>query len=284
MNLFTVFLTQPLANGLILFYKLLGSNMGLAIIGFSLCLRFLLDPLTRPYMKSMKKMREYQKDLDRLKLKYKDDKKKLMQAQADFYKSKGINPSAGCLPYLLQIIVLIALFNVFNSVLAGNGNINENFNKLLYDPLKFQAGEIVNTSFLYLNLTKPDVVKVALLPFALPGPLLIMAAIAQLISAKIATPFKKEEEKLAKKTETPTDDAMLQAQSSMIYMFPIMTILAGVSFPSGLALYWFLFSLFQAIQQYKSTGWGGATPWIRKLGLIKSADVEKGFGTNKKRN
>lgn len=242
-------------------------------------------------MRSMKKMREYQKEIDRLKLKYKDDKKKLMQAQADFYKEKGINPSAGCLPYLLQIVVLIALFNVFSGVLGGKGNINDNFNKLLYEPLKFKAGEIINTSFLYLNITKPDVIKLPFPPFALPGPLLILAAITQLVSAKISMPYIKEEEKLAKKTETKSDDAMIAAQGSMIYMFPVMTILAGVNFPSGLALYWFLFSLFQAVQQYSSTGWGGATPWVAKgttwiqsLGLLKSADVKTGSRNNKKRD
>jgi hypothetical protein len=59
-------------------------------------------------------------------------------------------------------------------------------------------------------------------------------------------------------------------QSSMIYTFPLITLVAGMSFPSGLALYWFLFSLYQAIIQYRSTGWGGATSWIKALGLLKS--------------
>ena len=57
--IFTTLLTQPLANGLIIFYKVLGGNMGLAIIGFSLFLRVALYPLTKPYLESMKKMKDF---------------------------------------------------------------------------------------------------------------------------------------------------------------------------------------------------------------------------------
>ena len=121
MNIFNVVLIEPLANGLILFYKLLGGNMGLAIIGFSFALRFLLNPLTKPYMQSMKRMKDFEPQLAKLKERHKDDKKKLMEAQTEFYKQKGINPGAGCLPYLLQIVILIALFNVFTRVLSPNG-------------------------------------------------------------------------------------------------------------------------------------------------------------------
>ena len=58
-------------------------------------------------------------------------------------------------------------------------------------------------------------------------------------------------------------------QSSMIYTFPAMTILFGIKFPSGLALYWLLFSVFQMYQQYKSSGWGGLAPFVKRLGLIQ---------------
>lgn len=269
MNIFTVLLTQPLANGLALFYKLLGQNMGVAIIAFSLMLRIILNPLTKPYMESMKKMREYSKDLDKLKKKHKGDRSKQMQAQSDFYKEKGINPSAGCLPYLLQIVILIALFNVFNRVLV-NGDIATKFNELLYEPLKFAANTSLNTRFLYLDVTKPDVFNIPGFPLPIPGPILIAAAIIQLVSSKISTPYLKAEEKIAKKTKGEADDFQVAMQSSMVYTFPFLTILFGIRFPAGLALYWVLFSLFQLWQQYTSFGWGGATPWLTRLGLIKS--------------
>jgi len=269
MNIFTLFLTQPLANGLALFYKLVG-NLGLAIILFSLALRFVLLPLTQPYMNSMKKMKKYQKELDKLKKKHKDDRTKLMQAQADFYKEKGINPGAGCLPYLLQIIILIALFRVFIQLLTPDTSLASQFNTLLYKPLQFASNETINKTFLYLDVTKPDVLNINGSPFPLPGPILILAALTQFLSAKISTPYLESEKKKAKKTTETTDDMQVAMQSSMIYTFPLITLFIGINFPSGLALYWLIFSLFQLVQQYTSAGWGGLTPWIKRLGLLKS--------------
>jgi len=270
MNIFNIVLIEPLANGLILFYKLLGGNMGLAIIGFSVALRFLLNPLTKPYMQSMKKMKEFEPQLAKLKERHKDDKKKLMEAQGEFYKQKGINPGAGCLPYLLQIVILIALFNVFTRVLSPNGDVISKFNELLYAPLKFTGGETLNTKFLYLDVTKPDAFKVAFLPFAIPGPILILAALLQFVSAKMMTPLQKLEEKVAKKTPGAADNLQVSMQKSMSLTFPLFTLIFGLSFPSGLALYWLLFSIFQAYQQYKTSGWGGLTPLVTKIGLLKS--------------
>lgn len=268
MNIFTIVLIQPLANGLILFYRLLGGNMGLAIIGFSIFLRVLLNPLTKPYMQSMKKMKDVEPQLAKLKKKYANDKTKLMQAQADFYKEKGINPGAGCLPYLLQIVILIALFNVFTRVLSSGVGIDK-LNTLLYAPLRFQEGTTINTRFLYLDIEKPDVFHLPTAPFPLPGPILILAALVQLASAKMMTPFVAAEEKVAKKTASKEDDLQVAMQQSSTYTFPLFTLVFGMSFSSGLALYWLIFSLSQAWQQYTTSGWGGLTPWIKKVGLLQ---------------
>jgi YidC/Oxa1 family membrane protein insertase len=270
MNIFTTILLEPLANGLVLFYKLLGGNLGIAIIAFSLFLRVILNPLTKPYMESMRKMKEFAPELEKLKKKHKDDKFKQTQAQADFYKEKGINPGAGCLPYLLQIVVLIAFFNVFTRTIGGSGSITDNFNQLLYQPLKFTEGQTLNTSFLYLDVTKPDILNIPALPFAIPGPILFLAAIAQLISAQIMSPITKAEETLAKKTPGEMDDIQATMQRSMTYTFPLFTLFIGMRFASGLALYWLVFSITQAYQQYTSQGWGGLTPWLERLKLIKS--------------
>ncbi len=253
-----------------LFYKVLGGNMGLAIIGFSLFLRFLLNPLTKPYMESMKKMKEFEPQLAKLKAKHAGDNKKLLEAQSEFYKQKNINPGAGCLPYLLQIVVLIALFNVFSRVLSANVSGVDKFNELLYLPLKLSGGESINTQFLYMDITKPDVFRLPFIPFPLPGPILIFAALAQFISAKMMAPVIKVEEKIAKKTKGAADDFQVAMQQSMTYTFPLFTIIFGLSFPSGLALYWLLFSVWQVASQYQTSGWGSLSPFISKLGLLKS--------------
>lgn len=272
MNIFEIFLTQPLANGLMLFYRILGNNLGLAIIGFSLALRFVLNPLTKPYMESMKKMKDLAPQLEKIKKKHSKDKVKLAQAQADLYKSKGINPGAGCLPYLIQIIVLIAFFNMFSRTLSAEGGPTEAFNELLYGPLLFKAGETIKTGFLYLDMAKPDVFTLPFLSFSLPGPILVLSAVTQFLSAKIMAPYEKQQEKVAQQTKGQADDFQVAMQKSMIYTFPLMTLFIGLRFPSGLALYWLTFSIFQAYQQYKTQGWGGMTPFINRLGLVKSGN------------
>jgi YidC/Oxa1 family membrane protein insertase len=274
MNIFTTILIQPLANGLVIFYKLLGGNMGLAIIGFSVFLRVVLNPLTKPYMESMKKMRDLGPQLEKLKKKHGKDKVKFAQAQADFYKEKGVNPGAGCLPYILQIVVLIAFFNMFIKVLSPNGDATLQFNQFLYEPLKFLDGEVLNIKFLYLDITKPDCFGPGKCPtnpfsllFPIPGPILILSALIQFLSAKIGMPYTRIEEKVAKKTAEKSDDFQVSMQKSMIYTFPLFTLFIGMQFAAGLAIYWFVFSATQAYQQVKTQGWGQLTPWIEKLKL-----------------
>lgn len=263
MNIFTTILIQPLANGLVLFYRVLFGNMGLAIIGFSIVLKVVLSPMTREQLETMKKMKEFAPQLDKLKKKYKDNKEKLMKAQQDFYKQKGINPGAGCLPMILQLVIFFALLQVFIQALTGSDPTK--LNSLLYSPLKFHIHELINTRFLYLNITKPDTFKIAGVPFGIPGPILILAAISQMISAKIASPYIAAEEKMAKKTEAKSDDIQTAMQSSAIYTFPLMTLLFGARFPAGVALYWVTFSVYQTIQQYRSTGLGGLKSWMKAL-------------------
>jgi YidC/Oxa1 family membrane protein insertase len=275
MNIFQIALIQPLTNGLILFYNLLWQNMGLAIIGFSLFLRVVTNPLTKPYMASMKKIKEVEPLIKKLKLKYKNDQKGLMSAQTELYKQKGINPSAGCLPYILNIAIMIALFNVFTQVLSVKDDSMSKLNSMLYTPLKMSETAKLNTNFLYLDVKVPDTINkfVGLedkKPFPIPGPMIILAGLLQFLSAKMMAPIVKKEEKIANETKGQADDMAVAMQSSMIYTFPMMTIFFGVSFPSGLALYWLLFSVFQMHQQYKSSGWGGLTPLINRLGLVQS--------------
>ncbi len=244
--------------------------MGLAILFFSLALIFVMRPLTKPYLESMKKIKEIQPLIDKLKKKYGNDKMKFSQAQAELYKERKINPAAGCIPYIIQFAILIALFNVFTTALSGNGDVTAKVNNLLYPALKLPADHVLNTKFLYLNLSKPDKFDVPGLPFGIPGVFLLLATIAQFLSVKITTPFISAEEKIAKKTKSTADDMQVTMQQSMVYTLPLMTIIFGLSFPSGLALYWLVFSVVSVWQQVGTNGWGSLTPFVKRLGLLKS--------------
>jgi YidC/Oxa1 family membrane protein insertase len=269
-NIFTIALVQPLTNGLILFYKILGQNMGVAILVFSLALVFLLRPLTKPYMQSMKKIKDLEPQLAKLKKKFGTDKLKMSQAQAELYKQNKINPAAGCLPYILQFIVLIALFNVFNSTFPKNldaTTIMANLNKRLYPPLQFSQGQTLNMKFLYLDMTQPDRLNRLIpgVPEIIPGIFVILAALGQFLSSKIMAPYLTEEQKIAKKSKSQSDDMQVAMQSSMMYMMPLMTLYFGLQFQSGLSLYWLVFSLVNVWQQVSMSGWGSLTPSVARL-------------------
>lgn len=263
-------LWQPLINLLIVFYHLLFNNLGLAIIALTLLIRFLLVPLTLPSLKAMQKMRDLAPELEKIKKRHGKDRAKMMQAQADFYREKGINPAAGCLPQIVQIIILIALFNGFLSVLAANGNITTRLNEVLYPSLKLE--QEVSTHFLSRDLTRPDTLPVPGLPLPLPGPFLVLAALVQFVSSKMMAPQTKTFKKQAKKTPGEMDDLMAGMQEQMLYLFPLMTLVIGYTFPLGLVIYWAVFSLFQAVQQYMISGWGGLASWVKPLGLVESGE------------
>ena len=262
-QIWNLVLFQPLVNGLIFLYKIFG-NLGAAIIILTLVLRAILIPLTVPSIEASKKMAELAPELEKLKKRYGGDKQKFAQAQMELYRQKKINPAAGCLPQIIQLIILIALYQAFIQVLRINGTeVIAKLNEILYSPLRLPLETKINLSFLYLDLSKPDVFRFSGMP--IPGIFLILAALTQFLSSKMMQPAVKTQEKIAQKTEEKADDIATSMQSQMLYLFPLMTILIGFTFPSGLILYWFIFSLFQLSQQYFLSGWGGLTPWIEKI-------------------
>lgn len=274
-DIFTLLLVQPLTNGLILFYKVFGQNLGVAILTFSIFLIFIMRPLTKPYLESMKKIKAMEPQLAKLRKKYGNDKLKMSQVQADLYKQNKINPTAGCLPYLLQFVILIALFNVFTTTFPKTGDtvaMMNNLNKRLYTPLQFSQGQTLNMKFFYLDISQPDKLNRLIpgLPDFIPGIFVILAALGQFVSVKITTPYLAKEEQIAKKSKTQADDMQVAMQQSMTYTMPLMTLVFGLQFQSGLALYWLVFSLITAWQQVRTNGWGSLSPLASKLGLVEN--------------
>jgi len=244
MNLFQVILTDPLLNLLIFFYKILFENFGLAIIALTLFLKTILFPLSLPSLKMLKKQNELAEEIAEIKSVYGKDKTLFAKKQMELYQKHGINPASGCLPQILQFAVLIALYNVFLAFLNYLKTDITQINPLLYfDFLKFEAGAKINTAFLYLDLAKPD-------PYYIMP---VLAGIAQFLMSKFMTPPKpvsKLEGQVVAKTSGESDDMMYNMQKQMLYMGPIMTVIIGINFPSGLVFYWFLQTVFQVIPQW----------------------------------
>lgn len=242
------FLITPINTLLIFLYGISGQNLGFAIILLTLIVRGVLVPVTIPSLKSAKKLQELKPHLDKLKEKHKD-KQKLQLATLELYKQHGINPAAGCLPQIAQLLVLIALYQVFIKFING-GQFN---------------GQSLNLNFLWLNLGKPD-------PYYI---LPVLAGLSQLVFSFMMTSgleshVKAPKNKDEKKKEEDSMEMAQSMQQQMLYLMPAMTVIIALKFPSGLALYWVVTTLFSLVQQYIVSGLGGLKPVLVRLHLIKS--------------
>jgi len=141
-------LFRPIYNLFILIYDLLPiKDAGLAIILLTVLVRFILMPLTWTAMKSQRLMQSKSGEMKAIQEKYKDDKQQQSQALMQFYKDNGINPLSSCLPLLIQLPVMIALYRVLK-------DLNKDHWDLLYS---FVARpDSLNVMFLnIIDLTKP---------------------------------------------------------------------------------------------------------------------------------
>lgn len=187
-------------------------NYGVVIIVFSILIKIVLYPLTRKSYQSMKEMQALKPLMDEINQKYKDDPQKKQEAVMKLYREHGVNPLGGCIPMLLQMPLLIALFNVFRSTIQLRG-----------------------ASFVWWinDLSQPDTV--ATLPFSIPlygdgvNVLPIFMGATTFVQQKIAI----------------TDPK----QKAMVIFMPIFLTLLFNSFPSGLNLYYALFNLLSIAQE-----------------------------------
>lgn len=89
-------------------------NWGWAIIGLVCLLRILMYPLSSAQFKSAAKLRRFQPRLQQLKERYGDDRQKFQQAMMELYRTEKINPMAGCLPVIPQILIFMTLYWVLS--------------------------------------------------------------------------------------------------------------------------------------------------------------------------
>jgi len=249
MNLFIA----PFVNALFGLYYLVG-NFGWAVILVTIIIRLVLLPLVWPSLKSAKRIREIQPRINKLKEKYGKDKQAMAKAQMDLYKQEGINPLSGCLPQILQIVVLLLFFSAFNMVTGfsgGKGSV-EQINTQLIPSFRIDEGFKFDLDFLGSNLamTPARLFKEGIsLNLILPIFLLLGSGVLQFFSAKLMMPNSKIDEKIVEKTKDKEDDMMAAMRTQSMYIMPAMTIFIGWNFSLGLLLYWFTTSALMIGQQ-----------------------------------
>ncbi len=113
-------LISPLVNMLLLLYGVLGHSFVLAIIVATILIRMITLPLTLPQQRNSRKMAELAPQLEELKKKYGNDRNKIAQAQMELYKENKVNMFGGCLPLILQLVIMIAFYQALTGSLATN--------------------------------------------------------------------------------------------------------------------------------------------------------------------
>lgn len=244
-NIFNLIFTFPIFNVLILLYRAIG-DFGLSIVVLTLIIRLILFPLTLKQLRSMKAMQALQPQLAEIRKKFKDQRAQLEATQA-LYKEYGVNPVAGsCLPLLVQMPVLFALFYALDDVLR-NATLHS-INNIIYPFLpKFPPGTILHTTLNWIPFLPA-------IPLGTPDPthvLPILAAVATFIQLRMS-----QARNTTPKTTSGGKDITSQQMIIMQIISPAMVLFFGWSYAAGLALYWMTSSIFGMVQQYFVTGWG----------------------------
>lgn len=270
LTLWNSLLVHPIMN-LTLFAYSIVRDFGLAVIFVTILIRLALYPLYVTQIRSQRAMQEVAPAMEELKKKYGKDRQRFSQEQMKLYSERGVNPAAGCLPLVLQMPLLIALYNSLLQLGCGLGPPPGN----LCPGLSHDMVE----SFRYAFISNPIPPDGALdttanwLPWISrglqhPDPLFILpvlAGLVQLVASVMAMPA----------TQVKSDDPAQRMTQSMAYTFPLITVVIGAQFPAGLTLYWIATTVFQIVQQYFVSGWGQLPKYLPFLrGVPTPADRE----------
>ncbi len=243
---------SPLINVLLFIYNLIGQNFGLAIILFTILIKLVTHPLTAKQIKSTKALSELQQDPEWLEMqkKYKNDKNKLAEVQMALYKKRGVSPFSSCLPTLIQLPIIIGLYQAIIQTM-GNAplqlaNLVSRISPTLFNFFKFlpwlkEPITLIplNSHFLWMDLGRPERLFIPGINFGIPV-LTVLVVISSFLQNKLMSP--------------PSNDPQAQQMSGMmnIYM-PLLMGWFAYSFASGLALY-FVVSNLVTIFQYGALG------------------------------
>ena len=229
-------------------------NYGIAIILFSIVLKLAMLPISIKQQKTMKKSAKIQAKAKEIQDKYKNNPEKLSQETMDLYKREGMSPFSGCLSAIIQIILLFAVFYLVRSPLTYMTKVEpavieqyaaeiKQENQVENDPyteisiIKEKGGEDervnINMGFLGLDLSSvPSRDLSDWRVYIIPALYVLTSFVSMQMTTKMQT--KKKEEN----AQTDELDAVAQANKSMNFIMPIMSVSIAVIAPLGLALYW----------------------------------------------
>ena len=210
---------RPISKGVLWLLKKMNqyiSNYGVVLIVFSVLIKILVYPLTKKSYESTAAMQLLAPEISKIREKLKNNPQKLNQATMKLYKDRGVNPLGGCLPMLLQMPLLFALFQVFRTTI-----------ELRAEPFVFWIKD----------LSAPDTI--FNLPFTIP---LYGSQVAVLPIIMVISMFIQQRMMSGGVEQQPQ-------QKTMQYFMTVFFYILFNSFPSGLNLYYTLFNILTILQQ-----------------------------------
>jgi len=217
---------NPLYNALILLFWILPwADAGLIVVVLTIIVRLIIYPLSRKAILTQIKMAEVAPELQKIKEKYKSQEEQARKT-LELYKEKKVNPFSGIFVIIIQIPIILALYQIF--LHAGFPQVDSS---ILYSFIK--VPENINATFLGLiNITQ----KSAILAF--------LAALTTFIQLKISMSGQK-----TPKGSSFGDNLTRSMQTQMKYFFPLLVFFISYKISGVIALYWLTTNLFTIVQE-----------------------------------
>jgi YidC/Oxa1 family membrane protein insertase len=219
-----------------------GAAWGLSIVLLVVLIRICLIPLFVKQVHAQRKMAQHAPQLAELRKKYKNDKQRLNEETMKFYKENGVNPLAGCLPLIPQMIIFFSLFYVLRAIAEWKPGQVPKYG-LTIPVLESAQKATIFGVHLYDKLLLPHT----------PGMGLAASIVAAITVALSATTTFMTVRQTSKRglmqTNVDPDNPMAQSQKYMMYIVPFFS-LTGLYWQYGLVLYWLTTNLWTLGQQY----------------------------------
>lgn len=225
---------RPIYNALIFLTTVAGHSFGWGVVLLTALIRTVLFFPFHRSMVSQRKMQKIQPEIDALKKKYAENQQLLAKETMELFKKHSVNPLGSCLPILIQMPFLFALFWIVQ------GGLGENNLVLLYSNLADFSPATITTHFFGLDLTRPDPL------FIFP----VVVGLLQFVQMRLA--FSNAQKKqIAPPTDgqNPMAEAMQMTSKYMQYFIPVMVAFGGATMPVAVGLYWGTSTVFGIGQQ-----------------------------------
>ncbi len=219
-----------------------GLAWGLSIVFLVMLIRLCLVPLFVKQVRAQRKMAQHAPQLQELRKKYKGDKQRLNEETMKFYKENGVNPLAGCLPMIPQLIVFFALFNVLRAITTWTRGTTPKYGLTVPVVVSAQKATIfgvhLGDKLLFSHQSLP---------------LHVSIVIALTVAVSAATTFmtvrQSAKRGLMQTGSVDPDNPMAQSQKYFQYIIPFFS-LTGLYWQYGLVLYWVTTNLWTLGQQF----------------------------------